>query len=66
MAGAEERKARRVVRAAQAQFEREQATAHEARRKAFADAREAGLSLRQIGEEVGLHHTRILQIIRGE
>ncbi|MBS1860990.1 MAG: hypothetical protein JSS68_04690 [Actinobacteria bacterium] len=66
MAGAEERKARRAVRAAQEQFEREQAKVHEARRKAFAEARDAGLSLRQIGEEVGLHHTRILQIIRGE
>lgn len=66
MADAAEQKARRAVRAAQTKFEREQAATQKARRKAFADAREAGLTLRDIGEEVGLHHTRVLQIIRGE
>jgi hypothetical protein len=59
-------KALQAVQDAQAKFERDQAAAHEARRAAFAAARDAGLSLRQIGEAVGLHHTRILQIIRGE
>jgi hypothetical protein len=66
MADAAEQKARRAVRDAQAKFEREQAATQEARRKAFADAQEAGLTLRDIGEEVGLHHTRVLQIIRGK
>lgn len=66
MANAAEQKARRAVRDAQAKFEREQTATQEARRKAFADAQKAGLTLRDIGEEVGLHHTRVLQIIRGK
>lgn len=66
MADAAEQKARRAVREAQTKFEREQAATQKARRKAFADAQKAGLTLRDIGEEVGLHHTRVLQIIRGE
>jgi gamma-glutamyl phosphate reductase len=65
MADAKDEKTRRAVRAAQERFEREQGAAHEARRKAFAKAQESGLSLRAIGDEVGLHHTRISQIIRG-
>lgn len=64
MADAKGEKARRAVRAAQAKFERDQDAAHEARRKAFAQAQKAGLTLRDIAEEVGLHHTRVLQIIR--
>jgi DNA-directed RNA polymerase specialized sigma24 family protein len=59
-------KARRVVRAAQAKFEREQDAAHKARRQAFAEAQKAGLTLREIADEIGLHHTRVSQIIRGE
>jgi hypothetical protein len=66
MADAAEQKARRAVRDAQAKFEREQTAAQKARRKAFADAQKAGLTLRDIGDEVGLHHTRVLQIIRGK
>jgi predicted DsbA family dithiol-disulfide isomerase len=66
MADAANQKARRAVRAAQAKFEREQDVAHKARRKAFAEAQKAGLSLRDIAEEVGLHRTRVRQIIRGE
>jgi hypothetical protein len=66
MADASNQKARRAVRAAQARFERDQDTAQKARRKAFAEAQKAGLTLREIGEEVGLHHTRVSQIIRGE
>lgn len=58
--------ARKAVRAAQKQFERESDAAQKARRKAFAQAQKEGLSLRAIGEEVGLHHTRVGQIIRGE
>ncbi|HEV7400829.1 MAG TPA: helix-turn-helix transcriptional regulator [Solirubrobacterales bacterium] len=66
MADAAEQKARRAVRAAQAKFESEQNAAQKARRKAFADAQKAGLSLRDIAEEVGMHRSRIHQIIRGE
>jgi hypothetical protein len=66
MTDAVEKQARRAVRAAQAKFEREQDAAQKARRKAFADAQEAGLTLRAIGEEVGLHHTRVGQIIQGK
>jgi hypothetical protein len=66
MADAKGEKARRAVRAAQARFERDQNAAQEARRKAFAEAQKAGLTLRDIGEEVDLHHTRVLQIIQGK
>jgi DNA-directed RNA polymerase specialized sigma24 family protein len=58
--------ARKAVRAAQKQFEGESAAAQKARRKAFAQAQKEGLSLREIGEEVGLHRSRIAQIIKGE
>lgn len=66
MADAAEQKVRRAVREAQAKFERQQSAAQKARRKAFADAQKAGLSLRDIGEEVGLHRSRIAQIIAGK
>jgi DNA-directed RNA polymerase specialized sigma24 family protein len=49
----EKTKARQAVRAAQKQFERESDAAQRARRKAFAQAQKEGLSLREIGEEVG-------------
>jgi hypothetical protein len=65
MADARE-KALRDVRETQARFLREQAAARKTRREAFAKARKAGLTLRDIGDEVELHHTRVLQIIRGE
>lgn len=58
--------ARKAVEAAQREFERETAAAHCARREAFRDAQKAGMSLRSIGEAVGLHHTRVSQIIRGQ
>jgi DNA-directed RNA polymerase specialized sigma24 family protein len=61
-----EQKARRAVREAQEQFEREQSAANKTRREAFAAAQKAGLSLRDIGEEVGLHRSRIAQIIAGK
>lgn len=66
MSGAEEQKARRAVKAAQKQYERERDKTQKARRKAFADAQKAGLSLRQIAEEVGLHYSRVAEIIRGK
>jgi hypothetical protein len=66
MAAAKKGKARRAVRGAQAKFERDQDATRKERRKAFAEAQKEGLTVREIGEEVGLHHTRVSQIIRGE
>jgi DNA-directed RNA polymerase specialized sigma24 family protein len=54
------------VRAAQKQYVRDSAAAQKARRKAFAQAQKEGLSLREIGDEVGLHRSRVAQIIKGE
>jgi DNA-directed RNA polymerase specialized sigma24 family protein len=56
----------KAVKAAQAQFERDSKAAREDRRNAFVQAQKAGLSLRDIGELVGLDHSRVGQIIRGE
>jgi DNA-directed RNA polymerase specialized sigma24 family protein len=58
--------AAKAVRAAQKQFERDSKATREARRKAFAQAQKEGLSLREIGELVGLDHSRVGQIIRGD
>lgn len=62
----EKTEARKAVRAAQEQFERDSKAARQARRKAFARAQKGGLSLREIGELVGLDHSRVGQIIRGD
>ena len=66
MSGPDEQKARRAVRAAQETYERERDQARAKRQRAFADAQKAGLSLRQIAEEVGLHHSRVADVIRGK
>lgn len=58
--------ASKAVTAAQKQFERDSKAARVARRKAFAQAQKEGLSLRDIGELVGLDRSRVGQIIRGE
>ena len=58
--------ASKSVKLAQQQFERDSKAARKARRKAFAQAQKEGLSLREIGELVGLDHSRVRQIIRGE
>jgi DNA-directed RNA polymerase specialized sigma24 family protein len=58
--------AAKAVKVAQKQFERDSKAAREARRKAFAQAQKEGLSLRDIGELVGLDHSRVGQIIRGD
>ena len=62
---AERKAARQEVRAAQKQFERDSKATREARRKAFANAQAAGLSLREIAEETGLHHSTVAEIARG-
>jgi DNA-directed RNA polymerase specialized sigma24 family protein len=58
--------ASKAVTAAQEQFERDSKAARQARRKAFSQAQKEGLSLREIGEEVGLHRSRVAQIIKGK
>jgi lambda repressor-like predicted transcriptional regulator len=63
---AERKAARKEVRAAQKQFERERKDSQRARREAFAKAQKAGLSLREIAEEVGLHHSSVAGIIEGK
>lgn len=62
----EKTEARKAVRAAQKQYERDSKAARQSRRKAFAKAQKEGLSLREIGELVGLDHSRVGQIIRGD
>ena len=52
--------------AAQERYQAEVEAARRARRKVFAKAHDKGRTLREIGEVVGLHHTRVGQIIRGE
>lgn len=59
-------KARNDLRRTQASFERKLEEAHAERLASFKRAQEAGLSLREISEEVGLHWTRVGEILRGE
>jgi hypothetical protein len=55
-----------AVRAAQRKFESDNKVARKARREAFAQARAAGLSLREIAKEVGLHYSRVSEILNGK
>lgn len=57
---------RASVRTAQEQYEADTAATREARREAFAKAQREGLSLREIAEEVGLHRSRVGQILEGK
>jgi uncharacterized membrane protein len=57
---------RASVRAAQERYEAEAEAARRARREAFAEAQQRGLSLSEIAAEVGLHRSRIGQIIKGK
>lgn len=52
---------RRILRAAQ-----KRRTAESEYRAAIVAAREAGLSLRDIGEAAGISHVRVLNILRDE
>jgi DNA-binding NarL/FixJ family response regulator len=63
---AQRKAARAAVRRAQAQFKRDAEAVRESRRKAFASALAAGLSLREIAEETGLHHSTVAEIARGK
>ena len=54
------------VRAAQERYEADTEAARRARRDAFTKAQREGLTLRDIGEAAGLHHSRIGQIIEGK
>jgi hypothetical protein len=51
---------------AQLAYERDVEAARDARRKSFERAQKAGLSLRDIGNAVGLHRSRVGEILRGE
>ncbi|HEU5141707.1 MAG TPA: hypothetical protein VFU04_00960 [Solirubrobacterales bacterium] len=67
MPGDAEAKARKAVRRAQTDFERGQERLEElraTRRKRFEEAQAAGLSMRDIAKETGLHFTRVAQILR--
>jgi hypothetical protein len=63
---AKKQKARENLRRVQAGFERKVQEAHAERLASFKRAQKAGLSLREISEEVGLHWTRVGEILRGE
>jgi hypothetical protein len=59
-------KARAEVQRAQSKFSRvdnERDQVRVARRDAFERAREAGLTLREIGEAAGLHLTRVREVL---
>ncbi len=56
---------RASVRAAQERYQTDTEAARAWRREAFTKAQREGLTLRDIGEAVGLHHSRVGQIIEG-
>lgn len=61
--------ARAEARRAQAKFERRTAQLDDAakeRRESFQRAADSGLSMAEIGEAVGLHRSRVNQIIKGK
>lgn len=59
-------KALAEAKRAQLDYEQNVKTAREARRKTFAQAQKAGSSLAEIGEAVGLHRSRVGEILRGK
>jgi tRNA A-37 threonylcarbamoyl transferase component Bud32 len=66
MSADQKRKARIEVEGAQRQYVRDVDKSRAARRKSFVQAQKAGLSLREIGEAVGLHHSSVADIIHGD
>lgn len=68
MAADLKRKALADAQRAQAKYEKTQAQIDKdarTRRESFTRAKEAGATLREIGEAVGLHWTRIREIVSG-
>lgn len=68
MAKDSKQRALQDARRAQTTFEKtqEQLDQHgQARRESFKRAKEAGATLREIGEAVGLHWTRIREVVSG-
>lgn len=63
---AAKKKAREDLRRVQANFEAKLEEARSERRACFERAQEAGMSLREIAEEVDLHWTRVGEILRGK
>jgi hypothetical protein len=69
MAKDAKQKARADARRAQAEFERAKGHLDDAaatRRESFRRAAASGLSMAEIGDVVGLHRTRVNQIINGK
>jgi hypothetical protein len=66
MANDPKQKALADAQRAQLAYERDVEATREARRKSFERAQKAGLSLRDIGDAVGLHRSRVGEILRGE
>ena len=66
MANDPKQKALADAQRAQLAYARDVEAAREARRKSFERAQKAGLSLRDIGDAVGLHRSRVGEILRGE
>lgn len=62
----DKRKALAEAKRAQLDYERNMKAAREARRKTFAQAQKTGSSLAEIGEAVGLHRSRVGEILRGK
>lgn len=63
------KQARAEARRAQAKFERRTAQLDDAakgRRESFQRAADAGLSMAEIGEAVGLHRSRVNNILKGK
>lgn len=58
-------KALAEAKRAQLDYERNVKAAREARRKTFAQVQKTGSSLAEIGEAVGLHRSRVGEILRG-
>jgi len=59
-------KARADLRRVQGNFERKVKEAHEERLASLRRAQKAGLSLREIAQEVDLHWTRVGELLRGK
>ena len=57
---------RRAAKKAQADYERTIDKARDSRRAGFEKAQKAGLSLREIGQAVGLHWTTVRQVLKGK